>query len=80
MLGADTPVATDTPVTPATLSDAFSSPSVKTAALVALTYHGYKRTGSIIWAMIYGLAGRTIPVVAVPVALAQGYGSRKPCP
>jgi hypothetical protein len=62
------------------LRDVVNSDSVSTGAMLALTYHGYKRTGSLVWALIYGLAGRWVPVVAVPVALAQGYGEKKPCP
>jgi hypothetical protein len=57
-----------------------TSDTVSTAATLAMTYHGYKRTGSLIWALVYGLAGRWVPVVAVPVAMAQGFGERKPCP
>jgi hypothetical protein len=56
-----------------------SSPAVKTASAILLTYHGYRRTGSILWALLYGLAGRTVPVVAVPIAAAQGLGKRKTC-
>ena len=29
-----------------------SSDTVSTVSMVALTYHGYKRTGSLIWALI----------------------------
>jgi hypothetical protein len=65
---------------PSPLASALSSDFVKTASSVALVYHGYKRTGSLIWALLYGLAGRMLPTVAVPVALAQGFGTRKPCP
>lgn len=61
------------------LRDVVNSDSVSTGAMLALTYHGYKRTGSLVWALIYGLAGRWVPVVAVPVALAQGFGERRPC-
>lgn len=46
----------------------------------ALVYHGYRRTGSIVWALLYGLAGKKLPIVAVPVALAQGFGQKKSCP
>ena len=66
--------------TTTSLRDVVNSDSVSTGAMLALTYHGYKRTGSLVWALIYGLAGRWVPVVAVPVALAQGYGEKKPCP
>ncbi len=73
-LGADAAPAT------MSLSSAISSPSVKTVSGIALVYHGYKRTGSIFGALIYGLAGRLVPVVAVPVAMAQGFGEKKACP
>lgn len=57
-----------------------TSEPVKTASAIALTYHGYRRTGSITWALIYGLAGRLFPVAAVPISLAQGFGAKKACP
>jgi len=66
--------------TPFNLRGALTSEPVKTAAAIALTYHGYRRTGSILWALLYGLAGRLVPVAAVPIALAQGYGQKKACP
>lgn len=61
-------------------TDIVHSPTVKTVSAIALTFHGYRRTRSLIWALVYGLAGRTVPVAAVPIALAQGFGERKPCP
>jgi hypothetical protein len=74
----------DDPAVPATttnLHDFINSDNVSTASMFALTYHGYKRSGgSLFWALVYGLAGRWVPVVAVPVAMAQGFGERKPCP
>jgi hypothetical protein len=76
----DAVAATTPSTTSSTIHDFVTSEGVSTAATIALTYHGYKRTGSLVWALIYGLAGRWFPVVAVPVALAQGYGERKPCP
>lgn len=80
-LGDGTVVATPPPAqTSFNLTDFVHSDSFETGAAIALTYHGYKRTGSLIWAVIYGLAGKWLPAVAVPVALAQGYGERKPCP
>ena len=66
--------------TPTSLATVVHSDSVKTGAAIALTFHGYRRTGSLIWALVYGLCGRIAPVVAVPVAFAQGFGERKPCP
>ena len=59
------------------LRDKLTSEPVSTASALLLTYHGYKRTGSILWALVYGLAGRVVPLAAVPVALAQGLGKRK---
>lgn len=65
--------------TPSTLRGAINSEPVSTAAAAALVYHGYRRTGSLTWALIYGLAGRWFPLGAVPVALAQGFGAKKEC-
>lgn len=62
------------------LSALLNSSTVKTAAGVTLLWHGYKRTGSVVGALLYGLAGRTVPVVAVPIAVAQGLGQKKACP
>jgi hypothetical protein len=69
-----------TPPPPRSLRDIANGPTVSTGAAIALTYHGYKRTGSIVWALIYGLAGKVFPIEAVPIALAQGFGTRKQCP
>lgn len=66
--------------TATTLATIANSDSVKTGAAIALTFHGYRRTGSLAWALVYGICGRLAPVVAVPVALAQGFGEKKPCP
>lgn len=60
-------------------TDLVDSGAVRTAAGALLVYHGYRRTGSLLWALFYGLAGRQVPVVAVPVALAQGLGKKKTC-
>jgi hypothetical protein len=81
------------PYTPTTaLADAASDAAAAQAAVdtakgyieqgvtIAMVYHGYRRTGSILWALLYGLAGKEIPTVALPIALAQGFGQRKPCP
>ena len=61
------------------IRDLVKSDAVSTGSAVALVYHGYKRTGSIVWALIYGFAGKKVPIVAVPVALAQGFGKRRIC-
>lgn len=70
----------DAATEPFSLRRAVTSEPVKTASAIALTYHGYRRTGSIIWALIYGLAGRLVPVAAVPISIAQGFGQKKVCP
>jgi hypothetical protein len=75
----DTPATTPAPAASPNLSDLISSPGAKTVATGVMLYHGYRRTGSIIWALLYGLAGREVPEFAVPIALAQGYGKRKIC-
>jgi hypothetical protein len=71
--------ATAAPANSTPISDAIHSDTAKTAATAALVYHGYRRTGSIFWALAYGLVGHAVPVVAVPVAIAQGFGKRKIC-
>ena len=60
-----------------TVTDLVKSDAVTTGAAIACVYHGYRRTGSLIWALIWGVAGKKLPVVAVPVALAQGFARRK---
>ncbi len=47
------------------------------AAFGACIYHGYKRNDSLAWALVWGLAGGFFPVVAVPIAVAQGFGERR---
>jgi hypothetical protein len=38
-------------------------------------YHGYKRNhGSIGWAIGWGLLGGVVPIITIPVSLAQGFG------
>jgi hypothetical protein len=44
------------------------------ASAGALAYHGYKRNGSVGWALVWGLLGGLVWPVTVPIALAQGYG------
>lgn len=74
------PIGDAAPTPTPSLRDVVNSDTVSTASMIALTYHGYKRTNSLVWALIYGLAGRWWPVVAVPVAVAQGFGEKRPCP
>lgn len=42
-----------------------------------MAYHGYKRTGSVGWAFGWSIFGALMAPLAVPVALAQGFGKRK---
>lgn len=76
---ATAPIAWGDGETSFSLPNAVSSPTVKTVSMIALTYHGYARTGSILWALFYGLCGRLVPVAAVPISIAQGFGKRKTC-
>lgn len=64
---------------PAASPDFFASDTFKTAAAIGLTYHGYRRTGSLLWALVYGALGKYEPVIAIPVAFAQGFGKRRIC-
>lgn len=48
-----------------------------TAAVAASAYHGYKRTRSLGWTLVWAAAGLFIPIVTIPVALAQGFGKRR---
>lgn len=75
----DAPVAT-APAKPVSFREAVTSDTAKTASAIALTFHGYRRNNSIIWALIWGACGRFIPLAAVPIALAQGFGQKKACP
>lgn len=36
-------------------------------------YHGYMRTGSLGWALAWGLLGGMFPIITIPVAIAQGF-------
>jgi hypothetical protein len=40
-------------------------------------YHGYKRNQSVGWALGWALAGFFLPIVTIPVSIAQGFGKRK---
>lgn len=51
--------------------------AIRTAATGACAYHGYRRNDSVGWAIGWALLGGVFPVIAVPVALAQGFGRPK---
>lgn len=44
------------------------------AAGAALAYHGYKRTNSVGWALVWALAGGIVWPVGLAIAFAQGFG------
>jgi len=48
-----------------------------TVAVAAAAYHGYRRTGSIGWTIGWAVVGALFPIIAIPVAVAQGYGKKK---
>lgn len=39
-------------------------------------YHGYRRNDSIGWAIGWAVLGGLFPIIAIPVAFAQGFGRR----
>lgn len=39
-------------------------------------YHGYRRTGSLGWAIAWAILGGLFPIITIPVAIAQGFGQR----
>lgn len=43
----------------------------------ACAYHGYKRNESVGWAFGWAIFGSALPILALPVALAQGFGKPK---
>lgn len=57
-----------------TLTNAYAAASVVGTAAGA--YHGYRRTGSVGWAIGWAVMGALFPIVTIPVALAQGFGKR----
>ena len=49
-----------------------------TAGTALGAYHGYRRTGSLGWAVGWALLGGLFPFITIPVALAQGLGRPEP--
>jgi len=57
----------------------YPAPSPTFAWLSAISaglgaYHGYKRNGSIGWALVWAASGAVLPVVTPAIAFAQGFG------
>ena len=66
--------------TPTTTTDStplLEEPIVKAAISGVAIFHGYRRTGSVLWALAYGLSARVAPVVTGAVVVAQGFGQKK---
>jgi len=53
------------------------SPTARAAGGIAMAYHGYKRTGSTLWALAWAVAGGITPPITSAIAVAQGFGKRK---
>jgi hypothetical protein len=54
------------------------STSLWSAAGAAIgAYHGYKRNGSVGWAIVWGVLGAISPIITSAVAFAQGIDKRK---
>jgi hypothetical protein len=51
--------------------------AIRMAGAGSGAYHGYKRNKSIGWAIGWALLGGLVPVITIPVSLAQGYGKPK---
>lgn len=47
------------------------------AGAAAGAYHGYKRNKSVGWAVGWALLGGIVPIITVPLSLAQGFGKAK---
>jgi len=50
---------------------------LSTAGLGLGAYHGYKRTGSYGWAVGWSIFGAFLPILALPIMVAQGFGDKK---
>lgn len=57
------------------LGDLYRWAAVAGTALGA--YHGYRRTGSVAWAFGWSLFAGAMPIFAIPLAFAQGFGKKK---
>ena len=73
-LGAESP--TSVLVPPLTTAGILWS-LLSTAGVAASAYHGYKRNNSVGWGIAWAFLGGLVPIVTVPIAIAQGFGKRK---
>lgn len=68
----------DASSTSSSFMDYVQSDGVKYVAGALSAFHGYRRSnGSITWALLWALFGNWKPELAVPIAVAQGFGRRK---
>lgn len=75
--GADAPSPSTPPPPPPVSTGRVIYGLASTAAAVAGAYHGYKRNKSAGWAVGWFLFGSFMPFLAMPIALAQGFGKPK---
>jgi len=53
--------------------DTFYDPTVRRLAGAAAAYHGYKRTNSVFWALVWAACGYAAPPWTAVIAVAQGF-------
>lgn len=51
--------------------------AIGAASVAAGAYHGYRRTGSYGWALLWAFFAGVLPIIAIPIAVAQGFGERE---
>lgn len=59
------------------IDDAVHTGAGRTVAMAANAFHGYRRNGSIMWALAWAALGYTAPVITTVIATAQGFGHKK---
>jgi hypothetical protein len=53
------------------------TPTMRAAGSAIAAFHGYKRHGSIGWAVVWSIMGSLSPVFTNVIAVAQGFGKKK---
>jgi len=61
----------------AKIDDAVHTGAGRTVAMAANAFHGYRRNGSIGWALAWAALGYAAPVITTVIATAQGFGHKK---
>lgn len=59
------------------IDDAVHTGAGRTVAMAANAFHGYRRNGSIAWALAWAALGYAAPVITTVIATAQGFGHKK---